>query len=153
MQPGTFDPALFLNAVINDVSDDKFEAIPAGEYTAVSGECKVSEWQSKDGSKSGLKITLPWKIDDASLKATLGRDPSVRQEIMLDITEQNTIATGKGMNIRLGQLRTALGLNKAGAPFSFNMLSGKPAKIKVKLRQHPDEPDRQLNDVAGVAPL
>lgn len=152
---GTFDPAVFLNATITEALDTRIVPIPAGDFTAIAGDVKVEEWQGvKDPSKSGLKVNIMWQIDDPGVKQITGRDnPMVRQEIMLDLTENKTLATGKGMNVRLGQLREALGLNTPGQPFSFSMISGRPAKVKIKQRPHPDDPERILNDVAGVAKL
>lgn len=152
MGPGTFDPALFLDATTTEAMDTQFVPIPEGEYLGVAEEPKISEWKSKDGTMSGLKVTIPWNLDDANLKTLLGRDKVlIRQDIMLDLNPGGGLDTGKGKNVYLGKLRDALNLNQKGQPFNFRMITGRMGKIMVKNRVHPEDAERILNDVKGVA--
>jgi hypothetical protein len=150
---GTFDPATFLDVSVNESNDTVSTPVPVGEYTAVAGEPKIREWNSKDGTKSGLALDIPWEIDSGSypsVKEATGRDKNiVYQGIMLDTTPNGGLDTGKGRNVKLGRLREATGLNKAGQPFSFRMLQGRLAKIEVA---HRTAEDQLFAEVKGVAP-
>ncbi len=131
-----FSPEQFLDMQITEANDTKVIPVPAGEYLAVVKEVKIRTWTSKkDPSMSGLTLDLQWTIDDANVKALLGRDEvNVKQGIMLDTTEAGGLDVGKGRNIGLGRVREATGLNSPGQPFSVTMLTGRMAKVKVKHR-------------------
>jgi hypothetical protein len=55
----------------------------------------------------------------------------VPQDVMLDLTDSGQLDMAKGRNVRLGRLREALDLNAPGRPFSFAMIQGRMAKVKV----------------------
>ena len=146
---GTFDPSTFLDAIVIDPNSTTVTPVPEGEYTAIAGEPVIRQWNSRDGTKSGLALDIPWEVDSAAVKAALGRERVVvKQDIMLDINPQGGLDTGKGSNVSLGRLREAVGLNVAGSPFSFRMLQGKVAKIAVK---HRLDGEQIYADVKGVA--
>jgi hypothetical protein len=148
---GTFDPSNFLNATFTEANATQSEPVPIGEYNAVIEKVEAATWQSKDGTSSGLKLNVFWNVDDAGVKAALGRDKVVvKQDIMLDMNEQGGLDMGKGRNVTLGRLRDATGLNVNGQPFSPTMLTGKVAKISVSQRP---VGDAIYNDVKGVARL
>lgn len=151
---GTFDPATFLDQTVTDANSTTFEAVPEGEYTAmIDGDPEVRPWVGRqDPSKSGLTLDLNWLIDDAAVKAKLGRERvTVRQGIMLDLTEHGGLDTGKGRNITLGRLRDAVGLNEPGRPFNFRMLTGKVAKVSVKHRVNDGQIYAEVKGVARLA--
>jgi hypothetical protein len=151
MATGTFDPATFLDMQVTDAMSTAPVPIDIGEYPAVIEKVDIRPWTSKDGTKNGLALDITWDIDDAGQKSKLGRDKvSVRQGLMLDLNDSGGLDTGKGRNVGLGRLREALGLNQAGAPFSFRNLVGQVAKISVI--QRPDG-DQIYNDVKGVVKL
>ena len=131
-----FDPNAFLDMQVSESNDTKIIPVPVGEYTAVIGEVKCRPWQSKaDPSKSGLALDLQCEIDDANVKALLGRDKiTVKHGVMLDINDAGLLDMGKGKNVSLGRLREATDLNRAGQPFSFNMLTGRVIKVVVSHR-------------------
>ena len=147
-----FNPDQFLDMQIEGQNDTKIIPVPAGEYTAMIEEVKVRQWQSKaDPSKSGLTLDVQWSIDDASVKELLGRDKvTVKQGIMLDMTEQGGLDMGKGKNVGLGRLREALGLNVPGQAFSFPMLSGRVAKLTVAHRVDGEDIYAEVKMVAKV---
>jgi hypothetical protein len=98
---------------------------------------KVSprQWQSKDGSMSGIALDIIWLVEDSGVRQALGRDTiTVKQGIMLDLTSQGGIDDGEGKNIGLGRLREAVNKNNPHEPFSFAMLPGLSAKIAVTHR-------------------
>lgn len=147
-----FNPDQFLDMTVTDSNDTKTIPVPAGEYIAIVEEVKCRQWQSKkDPSLSGLTLDIQWSLDDAGVKETLGRDKvTVKQGIMLDITDSGGLDMGKGRNVGLGRLRDALGLNTPGQPFSFSMLSGRVAKVKV---EHRIDGDNLYAEVKGVAKM
>ena len=135
---------------IEGQNDTKIIPVPAGEYTAMIEEVKVRQWQSKaDPSKSGLTLDVQWSIDDASVKELLGRDKvTVKQGIMLDLTDAGGLDMGKGRNIGLGKLREGLNLNVPGQPFAFSMIPGRGAKVSVT---HRIDCENIYAEVKGVA--
>lgn len=150
---GTFDPNLFLDQTTTDSNSTVSVPVPAGEHEAViDGDPEVRSWQGKkDPSKSGLALDITWAIQDPAVLAELERDKAtVRQSIMLDLNASGGLDTGKGKNVALGRLREAVGLNTPGKPFSFRMLAGQIAKVKV---EHRVEGDQIFADVKGVAPI
>ena len=128
-----FSPDQFLDMQVDQANDTKLVPIPVGEYIAVISEVKARPWTSKnDPSKSGIALDVQWDIDDAGVKALLGRDKvTVKQGVMLDMTESGGLDMGKGKNVGLGRLREACNLNQPGQPFSATMLTGRAAKVSV----------------------
>ena len=147
-----FNPEQFLDQQFTEANDTKLVPVPVGEYTAIAGEVKCRQWQSKaDPSKSGVTLDVTWSLDDGAVKELLGRDKvTVKQGLMLDITDSGGIDMGKGRNVGLGRLRDALNLNVPGQPFSFSMLNGRVAKISVSHRVVGED---IFADVKGVAKL
>lgn len=147
-----FSPEQFLDMQVTESNDTRTIPVPVGEYTAVAEEVKCRQWQSKqDPSKSGLTLDITWSVDDAAVKELLGRDKvTVKQGIMLDLTDAGGLDMGKGRNVGLGRLREALGLNTPGQPFSFMMVSGRVAKISVS---HRSDGENIYAEVKGVAKL
>jgi hypothetical protein len=145
-----FSPETFLDMQITESNDTKVIPVPVGEYIAVVKEVKVRPWQSKkDPSVAGIALDLIWSLDDAGVKQLLGRDEiNTKQGVMLDMTEAGGLDVGKGRNISLGRLREAVGLNTPGQPFSFGMLTGRVAKVKI---EHRVDGDAIYAEVKGVA--
>jgi hypothetical protein len=144
-----FDPSQFLDMQVEGSNDTKLIPVPAGEFTAISEKVECRTWTSKkDPSKSGVTLEVHWLIDDNSVKEMLGRDKvSVRQGIMLDLLDSGGLDMGKGKNVGLGRLREALNMNSPGEPFSFSMIPGRMAKIKV---DHRIDGDAIYAEVKGV---
>lgn len=148
----SFSPEQFLELQINDANSTKSTPCPVGEFIAVIEEVKARNWAKKDDpSVSGMALDIIWSVDDAAVKAELDREKVlVKQGVMLDLTQAGGIDTGKGKNVSLGRLREATGLNEAGRPFSFSMLKGRVAKIKVK---HRIDGDNIYGEVEAVAKI
>lgn len=150
-----FNAELFLNTTTTAVNDTQLLPVPEGEYTAVSSPVTADSFRSFDirrGDRAGTKgyaLDLEWTINDEAVKAQIGREPKVRQSIMLDMTADGTgLDFGKGRNIGLGRLREALGQNKDGQPWSFAMLGSQVARVKVKHRMVEDKVYAEVNEVA-----
>lgn len=147
-----FSPEQFLEAQVTEANDTKLIPIPVGEYTAIAGDVKIATWAKKDDpSVSGLKLQVVWELDSPELKEMLGRDKvTVRQDIMLDMTESGGLDMGKGKNVNLGRLREATNLNIPGQPFAFSMVSGRMAKVSVKHRVDGEDIYSEVKGVAKV---
>lgn len=150
-----FDPNTFLEMSTQDANSTVAVPVPAREYTAFIEKIEARQWQSKDDpTKAGMALDIHWNIDDAAVKAELERDKvTVKQGIMLDVTDSGGLDMGKGKNIGLGRLREAVGMNTPGQPFSFRMLEGKPARVSVKHRPDANKPDVIYAEVEAVAKL
>lgn len=152
-----FNPQQFLDAQFTESNDTVLRPIPAGEYIGYiePGTVDVKQWKSnKDPSVTGLKLASLLVIDDAAVRAELGRDKvTCRYEVMLDITEEGGLDMGKGKNITLGRLREATGCNEAGQPFAFRMLEGRPMKVLISHRVDDNDSSKVYTDVKGVAKL
>lgn len=143
----------FLNTQVSDSNATKIVPIPDGEYQALIGPITKDSLRSfkiKNGPRAGQEgysLDLEWEILDDQVKALLKRDTvKVRQSVLLDI-ENGSLAFGEGRNITLGRVREAVNQNRAGQPWSFGMLSGQVAKIKVSQRVEGEE---IYNEVKGV---
>ena len=148
-----FNPEQFLDMQVTESNDTKVLPVPAGEYVAVVEKVGCRQWQSKkDPSMSGLTLDVLWSIDSPDLKASLGREKiTVKQGIMLDVTDAGGLDMGKGRNAQLGRLREATNLNAAGQPFSFSMLSGRVAKINVTHRIEGEDIFADVKSVTRMA--
>jgi hypothetical protein len=146
-----FNPESFLDQVITEANDTVQVPVPAGEYMALVKSIKAATWQSKDGTKSGLKLEVVWDIQDPAVLTLLDRTSATcRQSIMLDVTEACGLDMGKGKNIGLGKLRTAVNMNAPGQPFSPSQLVGQCARVTVEHRIHNDA---IFAEVKAVAPM
>lgn len=147
-----FSPEQFLDMSVDQANDTKVIPVPVGEYIAVCTEVKARPWSSKsDPSKSGIALDLQWSIDDANVKALLGRDDvKVKQGVMLDLTESGGLDMGKGRNVGLGRLREAVGLNTHGQPFSVTMVQGRMAKVLISHRAVDDQIFSEVKAVAKI---
>lgn len=148
-----FSPEQFLDMQVTETNDTKLTPIPVGEYIAIAEKVEVKSWQKKDDpSVSGLKLLVTWSVDDGGVKALLGRDKiTARQDIMLDLNEGGGLDMGKGKNVNLGRLREAVGLNVPGQPFSFSMVTGRAAKIKISHRVDGEDIYSEVKGVAKMA--
>lgn len=147
-----FNPDQFLNAEIDAANDTEVLQIPVGQYLAISAKVETKQWTSKeDPTKTGQRLVVSWEIDDEQLKEYLGRAGKISQSIMLDLTDDGRLDTGKGRNAQLGRLRAALGLNNPGERFTLGMLSGRVAKIEVGHRL--DDKSQTRADVNAVMAL
>jgi hypothetical protein len=150
----TFDVDSFLSSTINEVNDTKIVNTPPGDYQATIGDVKVEPWNSRDGTKSGLKLLYNAAITDPAVVAVTGRTPTkVRGEIMLDLTESGSLDMSKGKNIRLGKLREAVGMNTAGRPFSFLALDGQMLMVKVGNRPNPEDSSIVYDEIKAVTKI
>lgn len=128
----SFDADSFLAAAVSGSNSTKVTPCPIGDYMGVIEKVAARQWQSKDGSKTGISLDVFWLVEDEGVKQTLGRtEVVVKQGVMLD-TIGGGLDMSEGKNVALGRLREATGTNDG--QFSFNMLPGQAAKISVEHR-------------------
>jgi len=150
-----FDPSTFLEMQVAEANSTVSVPVPAGEFMGYIEKVEARPWTSRtDPSKSGVALDVLWNVDDAGVKALLDREKvTVKQGIMLDITETGGLDMGRGKNVGLGRLREATDLNAPGQPFGFTMLVGRPAKIVIEHRPDPKNPEVVYSEVKAVAKL
>lgn len=147
-----FDTDSFLNASIQGSNSTKTIPVPEGDYTGVVEKIEPRQWQSRDGSKTGISLDVQWLIEDQGVKEFLGRDTvTCKQGIMLDLTPDGSLDMAPGKNVGLGRLREAINQNDPSKPFSFHDVPGQMAKVKVKHRTTED--GDTFAEVKGVAKL
>ena len=150
----TFDADSFLQASITESNSTALIPCPIGEYMGVISKIAPRQWQSKDGTQSGIALDVFWLVEDAGVKATCGRDEViVKQGIMLDTNPQGGLDMAQGKNVALGRLREAVGKNNPGEQFAFAMLPGLPAKISVSHREDKNDPSVVYAEVRMVTKL
>lgn len=147
----SFDPDAFMQTQFSEASETKFITVPEGEYNAVIDKVEANPWQSQAKGTSGLRLDVTWKLDDAvAAEATGMANPTVRQGIMLDLTDSGGLAFGPGKNINLGRLREAVGQNKPGQSWAPTMLIGQPARVTVKHRMVDENVYAEVKGVSKI---
>jgi len=150
-----FDAEQFLDQSTDQSNDTVLIPVPVGEYTAVIEKVTARQWVAKDDpTKTGVTLDITWEIDSPEVRELLGREKvTVRQGIMLDLTETGNLDMGKGRNVGLGRLREAVDLNIPGQPFSFNQLPGRVARVSTGQRADKNDPTVLYSEVKSVAKL
>lgn len=148
-----FDPQAILDAQFTEANSTVATPVPAGEYIAYVEKVDARPWKKRDDpSVGGITLDVTWVVDDAGVKALLDREKvTVRQGIMLDLTESGGLDFGKGKNVGLGKLRQALDMNEPGKPFSFTQMTGRTARIVVSHRADPSDAEKVYAEVKSVA--
>lgn len=150
----SFDADSFLAAAISGSNSTALLPCPVGEYQAIISKIQPRQWQSKDGTMSGIALDVFWLIEDAGAKQACGRDEIVvKQGLMLDTGPHGGLDMSEGKNVVLGRLREAVGKNAPGEPFSFAMLPGLMAKVSVQHRADKNDPSVLYAEVKLVTKL
>jgi hypothetical protein len=153
--PETFDLEGFMNEGAGGELDTEFQVVPAGEYAAIVEHVGNTDGlpdikQKKDGSGSFVTLDITWSVQDDAVKAALGRDKvTVRQSFILDM-KGNSLDYSKGKNVRLGQLKQALGINQPGLPLRALQGAG-PALIVVAHREYNGNTYAEVKKVGKLA--
>lgn len=145
----------FLNTTTSDALDDRLDPCPPGEWTAIAGAPEVAEFTYRRGERegqTGYRMIIKWDIQDEEAKQAVDRETlSVTQSLLLDLNETNDgLDMGKGKNIGLGQIRTALGQNEPGKEWSPAMITGQMAKLKIKADIYDGRPTADVQAVTAV---
>lgn len=146
-----FDPNSFMNNEYSESTSTEYINIPDGDDWIAKVEKVEPRKVEIDGQERPvLDVTLD--VFDERVKAVTQREVNRpnRYTIWLDLNASGHLDMGKGKNVQLGLLRTALGQNQPGRPWRPQMLVGNTCRIVTK--QRPDG-DRTYVDVKGVKPL
>lgn len=154
-----FDPKTFLSSNSGPMSTS-ITPCPEGTYTAiVSGEGNLEDWfrevewkDKKTGEpRSAASARIPFIITDDAVRAKLERDTvTVFYDVFLDLTPDGKLDTGRDKNVKIGQLREALGQNSANWEFS-NLRGAGPVMVKVSQRSDPRDPQTKYAQIDRVA--
>lgn len=150
----SFDADAFLQSSVTESNDTKIIPCPVGEFQGIIDKIQPRQWQSQDGTKTGVALDVIWLVEDAGARVATGRDVvTVKQGLMLDTNPQGGLDMAQGKNVPLGRLREAVGKNTPGEPFSFAMLPGLIAKISVSHRPDKNDPSITYAEVKMVTKL
>lgn len=135
-----FDPEAFLDSSVEGEMDDHLTPVPPGDRPGQVKSVQKPKEITTDAGDIYYLMEVIWHITDDESKQATGRDePTCRQTIFLDITPEGSLDLGKGKNVQLGALRTAVGQNKKGKKWSPQLLVGAMGLCHV-------EPDRKDPD-------
>jgi len=142
-----FDAESFGQTEYNQTNDTKYPIIPEAEYNAV-----VKSFKFRQLDNGSVVMDVVWTLDSEEIRTLTGmKEPSVKQGVFLDMNESGSLDFSEGKNVKLGRLREALGLNKPGQPFSFNMLVGRPARLKTKNRKDGEDTFADVKEVTALS--
>ena len=83
-----FDADAFLGSVVTGSNSTKVIPCPVGEFPGVIDKIAARQWQSKDGTKTGVALDVTWSVEDDAAKQATGRENvTVRQGLMLTSTQ------------------------------------------------------------------
>lgn len=139
----SFDAEAFKSAAVSEVNADRFTPVPEGDYIGTITKSEVAAGESAKGPWARLDVFV--NIEDP----TTGRMRDVKGGIMLDLTESGGLAVGPNRNVKLGQLRSAIGKNQPGIPFAWSDPVGHEVKIYVKHRADKTDPEKMYEDIAS----
>jgi hypothetical protein len=147
-----FNADAFLSGEYDEAFSTQDPEIPANEYTGIIEKITPRQITPRDGGESKLLIMIDWAVDDETVRQIVGRDKVVaQQKLWLDTEPNGTLSTGKGRNAQLGRLRAAVDQNRPGKKWSWSMLLGQVATIKVVSEAGTDEYEgRYFYRVMGV---
>ena len=153
VQSSVFDPDTFMHQEVETQMETIFTPVNEGEYNAYIDTLEASTVNTQDrGTVPVLYVT--YAITDDEVKEELEMEkPTVRQMLWLDFDEQTGgLASGKNKNIKLGNIREAVGQNIDGQPWSPTQLIGAgPVVIKVGHRFNKETGEGPYADVQRVS--
>lgn len=144
---GIFDPDTFGNEEQDELSTER-ALIPVGVHQGYISELKFAEGISEKTGDAWHRADVKFEITEPSVLAEMERDKvAITEGYMLEIDEATgRLATGKGKNYRLGQLRAAAG--KAKGP--LNDIVGCQVLIEIKHRTYEGKIREQVASVAAA---
>jgi hypothetical protein len=156
----TFDPDAFMAQSIDAQMDTQRLLCPEGDFRAMLDDFEAEKafrtFTSAKNNKDYTVFSPPFVIQDDKVAADLGQDKVIvyHKGMFIDVDETTGgLATGKGKNVDLGQLRDAVGQNGPG-PWSFMQLRGAgPVMVHVVHDQDPNDRDRKWARVNRVVKI
>jgi hypothetical protein len=142
----------FLQTTTEESLDDHLDPCPAGDWLCVAGKPEIKDFIFKSGDhegEQGFRMTIRWAVQDDEPRQAVDRENlSVMQSVLLDVTPDGAgLDMGKGKNIGLGAIRSALGQNTPGAPWSPAMIEGQLAKLSIAAEIYKDRPQAVVKGV------
>ena len=124
-----------------------------GQITAIKFSDGVSGPNSKRPGQAWKRLDATIEITDPNYLDTIEMDPKPEKVVMtlgvmLDLRD-GQIATGPNVNVRLGRLREACGVN--GRP--LGALVGQFANFAIIQKPHPTEEGVILNEISGYSKI
>ena len=146
----TFDPSLLEATVVDAANATSALQAPEGEFPGLIDDYLFRpKITTKFGERGPLDVY--WIIDDENVRKKLDRDVvTVKQSLLIEVNEDDSLAVGPGQNAALGRLRAALNMNGKG--FSFLKLKGAgPARVLVTHRVVDGEAYAEIKKVVPMA--
>lgn len=142
-----FDPDTFGNEEQEELSTERV-AIPLGVHEAFIEALSFAHGTSEKTGEAWQRADVKFSITEASVLAEMERDKvSLTEGYMLEIDEATgRLASGKGKNYKLGQLRAAVGKSKG----PLNDIVGCRCLIEVKARIYEGKPREYIASVASI---
>lgn len=163
MNDVTFDADSFMQDTVDAPMATTLQSVPDGEYQAVIGDFTSEAFKTieiADKKNPGQKIgrpvlEIPYIIQDAALAAKMEREQVVHRETYwLDLDANGKLATGPDKNVRLGQLRDALGQNVPGwSPSHLRNAGPLLIAIKSKSAKDPTDPEKKYTNITKYAKI
>lgn len=159
----TFDPSEFVTQTTDESFSTSIKPPPEGEHVGiVSSTVPVENWvrsvEITRGDRAGMTVPtlrVPIDLTDEALKAELGRTfVSVNMDMWIDTLEDGiTFDFSEGKNVKLGQLRAAVGQNDTPG-WHVGMLAGAgPLIARVRHRPDKNDPDIVYAEISRVTPV
>lgn len=137
-----FNADAFMQATVDQPMETEYQLCPEGTYQAMivdfdSSAIERISFIYKKAPRTGqpgsmVKFNCPFSIQDPAVLAKMGRDNvQVEWQMIVDVDEYGQIDWGKDKNVRLGQLREAVGQNKPGTWAISNLRGAGPLMVKV----------------------
>jgi hypothetical protein len=145
-----FDPDSFLHETYTEANATQQAPLPEGEYVAT-----ISKVNPPRQTETGyVLMEVQCTVEHPELADELGRlSSTVRYTLFLDMTESGNLDFGQGKNVSLGRLRSAVGQNEPGEPWSPSQLEGQSLNVRVKHTPNKNDPEIIYADVRGVSAL
>jgi hypothetical protein len=129
-----FDPAAFLNMPIEGEMSTEYQPVPEGEYLGVilndeTHSLEVRGITNKDSGETTYVLDVNVRLDAPG--NDLADQKTVRYSAWLDLTAQGAFEMGTNKNVKLGQIRAAVGQN-LGGPWKIADLGGQALRVSVK---------------------
>lgn len=153
-----FDAQQFLNTVIAEPTSTEYIPVPLSDegYPSICTKVDVRTITSGPASQNPGQVfhslATTWEIDDQAVRDAMGQDhPTIRYDFILEIDDSTgLLAKGEGVNVRMGKLREATGLN---SDKSFNPMKFKGAAARVVPKHRLGDGGEIFSEVKAVFPL
>jgi hypothetical protein len=143
-----FDPNVFLQSTVSEVQErrnplpesNEFDESGNGLYTGVVGEPTTRDGVVGEGKQRAgrpwIQVQIPIKVQvppQYQQQLKLPPELTFSQGVFLDLTEDDRgLDLSPGKNQGMMRWRQMFDLNKPGDSFSWNMLQGRPVRVKLK---------------------